>query len=144
MTSFPAALREILHDLADQMIPAGAGLPSANDVGISASLLDDVLTVRPDLIEPLTSALRALQPVPAGGPRLRALESDPTHMDTVALVLAGGYLMSPIVAAALQYPFQEAKIVRSDDVYKAVEEGLLDDVVSRGPIYRLPPDSPFS
>ncbi len=141
MSAVTEGLRTVLAELADEMIPAGAGLPSANEVGISADLLDQVLRTRPDLDEPLAAALASVAAVRPGN-RLAALQRDPQAIDVVGLVIAGGYLMSPTVAGLLRYPWQEAKQVRPDDVYQAVDDGLLDAVIERGPIYRLPPDAP--
>lgn len=138
MTDFPAELRSVLAELAELMIPAGAGLPSANEVDISGTLLDQVLTVRPDLTGPLHGTLTDLRRVPASN-RLMALQQDPDAMDVVGMVMAGGYLMSRQVVEVLRYPFQEAKLVRPDDVFQAIDDGLLDGVVDRGPIYRTPP-----
>lgn len=141
MTTFPDDLRPVLALLAEEMIPAGAELPSANDVGISTGLLDAVLHVRPDLADPLAQALEGVRDTPPGH-LLAAAERDPTAMEVLGLVVAGGYLMSAEVAQSLRYPWQEAKPVRSDDVFAAVADGLLDAVVERGPIYRAPPTLP--
>jgi hypothetical protein len=141
MTILTSEHRAVLAALADEMIPAGAGLPSANEVDMSGALVDAVLKVRPDLRRALVSALEQLRDVPAGR-RLAAVQSDSALMDAVGLVMAGGYLMSSRVTDALRYRFEEAKGVRPDDVYQAVDDGLLDAVMERGPIYRLPPDAP--
>lgn len=141
MSAINTELRAVLAELADEMIPAGAGLPSAREVGIASDLLDEVLRVRPELGEPLAAALASVADTTPGD-RLAALQRDPGAIDVVGLVMAGGYLMSPTVAEALRYPWQEAKQVRPDDVYQAVDDGLLDNVIERGPIYRLPPDAP--
>jgi hypothetical protein len=133
-------LRSVLRRAAEMMIPSGVGLPSAIDVGIDAELLDRVLAVRPDLEEPLAAALHRLRDVPTES-ILTLLDTEP-GLEVLGIVVAGGYLMSEPVAAALDYPWQEAKLVRPDDVYEALQDGLLDAVVERGPIYRLPPDAP--
>ncbi|KRB36632.1 hypothetical protein [Microbacterium sp. Root180] len=132
--------RAVLRTVAEALIPAGAGLPSAVDVGIDAGLLDQVLTVRPDLAEPLLVGLDILAGEAAH--RIAARVDAEPGLAVVGLVVAGGYLMSQTVADALRYPWQEAKIVRPDDVFQAIEDGLLDAVMERGPIYRLPPDAP--
>ncbi|MET0134020.1 MAG: hypothetical protein ABW215_10560 [Kibdelosporangium sp.] len=139
--TFDAQERETLRELADRMIPAGAGLPSAADAGVHTGLLDKTVKVRPDLAQPLRAALAAvagLDPDEAWA----HVHSSPDLLDVVGLVVAGAYLMSADVAGELGYPFQEAKIVDPDDVARAIDEGLLDDVVERGPIYRIPPDAP--
>lgn len=132
--------RAILRRLANVLIPAGEDLPSAVEVGIDAALLDQVLTVRPDLAEPLGHALDDLAETPAN--EIAARIDSEAELAVVGLVVAGGYLMSQTVADALRYPWQGAKLVRPDDVFEAIEAGLLDAVMERGPIYRLPPDAP--
>lgn len=141
MSTLPDDLRAVLHGLADEMIPAGSGLPSANEVGMDAHLVDAVLTVRPDLTERLVAVLRPLVGV-APDLALAKIADHPESMDVVALVVAGGYLMSSDVAAVLKYPFQEGKLVRSDELFRDIEAGLLDQVIEKGPIYRLPDDAP--
>jgi hypothetical protein len=133
--------RATLTGLAALMIPPGAGLPGAAEVGIGERLLDRVLTVRPDLADPLRAALVRLGDLPPEQAWAWA-QQDPQLLDLLGLVVAGGYLMAPEVTDALPYPFAEAKIVDPDDVGRAVHDGLLDAVAARGPLYRLPPDAP--
>lgn len=135
-----AGRREVLRRVADALIPAGAELPSAVEVGIHGALLDQVLVVRPDLADPLSAALDALAETPSE--QIAARVDGEPDLSVVGLVVAGGYLMSQPVADALRYPWQEAKLVRPDDVYEAIDAGLLDGVMERGPIYRLPADAP--
>jgi hypothetical protein len=135
-------LRAVLAGLADALIPAGAGLPSAVDVGVHDRTLDQVLKVRPDLRASLVEALengRDLDPRDAVA-RLRA--ERPDLFATLTTVVAGGYLMTGEVASALRYPWQEAKIVDPRDIVTTVNDGLLDPVVERGDIWRRTPDGP--
>ena len=41
--------RAQLGAIADQLIPAGAGMPSASEAGVAGQFLDEVLAARPDL-----------------------------------------------------------------------------------------------
>src|SRR6185369_12385161 len=54
------AARDLLAKLADALIPAADGFPSASAVGVAGELLDKVLSNRPDLARPLKSALGRL------------------------------------------------------------------------------------
>ena len=45
--------RQTLSALADELIPAADGMPSASQAGAAGRLLDEVLAVRGDLEEPL-------------------------------------------------------------------------------------------
>ena len=138
-----AAANKDWRALVDHLIPGGDGLPAASAVGLHDELLDKVLRIRPDLQADLDQALQLISGLaPAEG--LAALQQESTVYDSVSVIVAGGYLMSDDVTAALGYRYEEAKPVNSEDVLRAVEDGLLDRVVERGPIYRLPPDAPRS
>jgi hypothetical protein len=137
--------RTRLARVAEVLIPAGHGLPSAVEAGVHTNLLDEVVKARPDLVSPLLRALDALDALGddtdlAAVERLAVREPDLHH--TLTLVVAGAYLMSRRVGALLKYPFQEAKLVDPRDIALVVSEGLLDPVVERGHTYRLPPDAP--
>lgn len=140
-----AAARERLGRVADALIPAGEGLPSATQAGVHAELLDQVAKARPDLIPPLIEALDALGSA-AGGPDLERVErlaqDAPRLHEALTLVVAGAYLMSPRVVVPLKYAYEESKFVDPRDIMTVVSDGLLDQVLERGPIYRLPPDAP--
>ena len=49
--------RAILASLADVLIPAGDGFPSASEAGVAGEGLDQVLAFRPDLATALKSIL---------------------------------------------------------------------------------------
>ncbi|MEU4226056.1 hypothetical protein AB0F17_17305 [Nonomuraea sp. NPDC026600] len=138
----PPAARERLAKVADALIPAGAGLPSAAQAGVHAELLDQVARARPDLIPPLLEALEALGADPDLASVERLAADAPRLHEAITLVVAGAYLMSPRVMASLKYSFQKAKIVDPGEITTVVAEGLLDQVIERGPRYRLPPDAP--
>ncbi|MCI0738061.1 MAG: gluconate 2-dehydrogenase subunit 3 family protein, partial [Gemmataceae bacterium] len=57
--NFDAQERALLGQLADVLIPAGEGMPSASEAGVAAEGLDAVVAVRPDLIECLKTVLKA-------------------------------------------------------------------------------------
>lgn len=123
--------------LADHLIPAAHGMPSAADV-VNDVRLRFVLNARPDLTQPLVAALRGeLGDDPAT--RLAVLESDePDHRAALLLVVVGGYYTDRDVRERLGYPGQEAKPVESWRYPDYLEEGLTEPVVARGPIWRDP------
>ena len=51
--SFDSEERAVLAGLADVLIPAGEGFPSASDAGVAREGLDQVLAFRPDLADGL-------------------------------------------------------------------------------------------
>lgn len=129
--------RQIFGAIADRLIPAAHGMPSAADV-VNDDRLRFVLRARPDLLEPLVAALRPeLGDDPAE--RLAALERDePTHLVALQLVIVGGYYTDRKVRELIGYPGQQAIEVRSWEYPPYLEEGLIDAVVARGPVWRDP------
>lgn len=136
-TGFDEALRPRLAALAAEMIPAGAGLPSATEAGVAGALLDEVLKVRPDVAAPLSALLVRLGDA-APSAALARVVADPADHELLALVVVGAYMLCPAVGVALRYPGQEPKPVNPFDINDVVDEGLLDAVIERGPIYRDP------
>jgi hypothetical protein len=126
-----------LAAVAGHLIPAAHGMPSAGDV-VSEARLRFVLDARPDLLEPLQAALR-----PELGDdvamRLAVLErEEPAHLAALQLVIVGGYYTDRQVRDLIGYPGQEAIEVRSWLVPPYIDEGLIDAVLSRGPVWRDP------
>jgi hypothetical protein len=129
--------RQAFADVADRLIPAAHGMPSAAEV-VSDERLRFVLRARPDLVEPLVAALRP----DLGGDveaRLAALERDePANLAALQLVIVGGYYTDKRVRDLIGYPGQLAIEVRSWELPPYLEEGLIDAVLERGPVWRDP------
>jgi hypothetical protein len=129
------ARQAVLAGVADQLIPAAHGMPSAGDV-VDARSVAFVLGARPDLADPLRAALGEDLPS-AAGERLAVLEaSRPDLLAAVHLVVVGGYYANDDVRAALGYPGQVARPVSAFDYPEYVEEGLIDRVLARGQVWR--------
>lgn len=130
------ALR-VFAAIADLLIPAAHGMPSAGEI-VGADRARFVLRARPDLVEPLRAALR-----PGLGEdhraRLAALEGqEPTNLAALQLVIVGGYYTDKRVRELIGYPGQEAIQVKSWVVPPYLEEGLIDAMLARGPVWRDP------
>ena len=123
--------------VADYLIPEAHGMPSAGAV-VNETRLRFVLAARPDLAEPLRAALRPeLGDDPAA--RLAALERDePEHHGALVLAVVGGYYTDRDVRDRLGYPGQQAKQLYSWKYPEYMEEGLIDKVLARGPVWRDP------
>lgn len=123
--------------VAAHLIPAAHGMPSAGEV-VGDARIAFVLGARPDLAEALGGALRAeLGDDPAA--RLAALERDePDQGAALVMVIVGGYYTDRDVRERLGYPGQEAKPVQSWRYPEYIEEGLTDQVIARGPVWRDP------
>jgi hypothetical protein len=124
------------RSVADVLIPAAHGMPSAGEV-IDETRLAFVLGARPDLVEPLQAALRPeLGDDPAA--RLAALAVEPEALGALQLVVVGGYYTDKGVRDLIGYPGQLAKQVYAWKYPEYLEEGLIDAVLRRGPIWRDP------
>jgi hypothetical protein len=129
--------RATLSAIADRLIPAAEGMPSAAEV-LGDARLRFVLDARPDLIQPLRAALR---PELGGdvGARLEALGRDePSTLGALQLVIVGGYYTDRRVRELIGYPGQMALELRSWEYPVYLEEGLIDAVLARGPAWRDP------
>lgn len=132
----PAA-RAVFTAVADHLIPAAHGMPSAADV-VGDARLRFVLTARPDLLEPLLAALRDDLGDDVAA-RLATLERDePAHHGALVSTVVFGYYTDKGVRDLLGYPGQEAKTLYSWKVPDFIEEGLTDQVLARGPVWRDP------
>ena len=132
-----AAELDTLRGVADQLIPAAGEMPSAGAV-LSDARLRFVLNARPDLFEPLRAALR-----PKLGDditsRLDVLGRDePATLYALQLVIVGGYYTDAKVRDLIGYPGQLALELRSWEYPAYLEEGLIDAVLARGPVWRDP------
>jgi hypothetical protein len=126
--------RAVLARLADVLIPAGDGFPSASEAGAAHDGLDLVLAARPDLageIERVVLAARGREPA-AFVASLRA--GDPAGFAVLAEVVPGAYFMNAAVRARLGYAGQEPRPI--DPAPDPEAEALLAPVIARGPIYR--------
>ena len=129
--------RTTLAALADVLIPADEGFPAASEAGVAGEGLDQVLAVRPDLMEPLKKLLTAARGRPAAEFVAELQRSDAVAFGILADLVPGAYFLNPAVRAKLGYAGQTAKPIdpRHDDI----DPELLQSVIGRGPIYRPTP-----
>jgi len=137
LASLDAVERATLSAIADRLIPAAHGMPSAADV-LGDDRLRFVLNARPDLVRPLRAALRR-ELGDDVGTRIDALgRDDPTVLGALQLVIVAGYYTDRNVRELIQYPGQMALELRSWEYPVYLEEGLIDAVLARGPVWRDP------
>jgi hypothetical protein len=139
-TGAPPALdereRATFAAIADHLIPAVDGMPSAAEV-VDADRLAFVLRARPDLAEPLKASLRADLGEDVAD-RLTALADEPTNLAALQLSIVGGYYTDRRVRELIGYPGQIALELRSWELPAYIDEGLIDAVLARGPVWRDP------
>jgi hypothetical protein len=137
LASLDPGERATLSAVADRLIPAAHGMPSAAEV-LGDERLRFVLTARPDLLGPARSALRPDLGDDVGA-RLDALGRDePAALGALQLVIVAGYYTDARVRELIAYPGQMALELRSWEYPAYLEEGLIDAVLGRGPTWRDP------
>lgn len=137
LQTFGAEERATFAAVADRLIPAAHGMPSAADV-VGDERLRFVLHARPDLIESVRAALR---PELGDDPesRLEMLGRDePANLGALQLAIVAGYYTDGDVRERIGYPGQAALTLRSWEVPAYIDEGLIDGVLARGPVWRDP------
>lgn len=128
--------RATFAGVADHLIPGADGMPSAADV-VDDARLAFVLRARPDLAEPLRAALREDLGEDVAT-RLEALADEPVNLSALQLSVVGGYYTDKRVRELIGYPGQMALELRSWEYPAYLEEGLIDAVLARGPVWRDP------
>jgi hypothetical protein len=136
LAALDEAAREVFGRVADHLIPAAHGMPSAADV-VTMDRLRFVLRARPDLLDPLRSALRRELGSDVAA-RLQGLVAEPASLAALQLAIVAGYYSDRQVRELIGYPGQMAIEVRSWLVPPYLDEGLIDAVVTRGPVWRDP------
>jgi hypothetical protein len=135
--NFDPAQRAVLAGLADVLIPAGDGMPSASAAGVAGGGLDQVLAAVPGLGAGLADVLaRASGREPAEVVASLA-RTDPAAYGVLTEVVTAAYFMNPDVRKAVGYAGQGPSPI--DPRVDYMEDGLLDSVIKRGPIYRPTP-----
>ena len=122
--------------IADHLIPAAHGMPSAAEI-LTDDRLQFVLGARPDLADPLRAALRS--DLGSGvAERLARLTDEPSSLSALQLTIVAGYYTDKRVRELIGYPGQMALDIRAWEVPAYLDEGLIDAVLARGPVWRDP------
>jgi hypothetical protein len=136
---FDAEARGRLAALADALIPAGNGMPSASEAGVAGEWLDAVLTAEPGFAGPLAAVLERADVADPAGELKRIESTDPGGWGTLTTVVAGAYFLNPEIAARVGYPGRRAIPIDADAAPDWEQDGLLASVEARGPVYRPTP-----
>ena len=132
-----SAERQLFAALADLLIPAGSGFPSASEAGVANEGLDQLLAVRPDLRDSLKSILLRAKDRPPSEFLQELQSNDPAVFGVLAESVPGAYFLNPDVRARLKYDGQSPRPINPRADY--LDDGLLQSVIDRGRIYRPTP-----
>ena len=135
--TFDADQRASLATLADVLIPAGDGFPSASQAGVAAEGLDQVVSFQPGIAADLMNVLEQAKARPPAEAVADLQKNDPAAFGVLAELVAGAYFLNPLVRARLGYTGQGPRPIDPHPDY--LDDGLLQSVVSRGPVYRPTP-----
>ena len=140
-TTFSDGDRQVFAVMADVLIPAAEGMPSASQVGVQEAPLDRVLELQPWLAPRLQ---RGISSAAASGDPAAAVETinrdDPAAMSAIGLAASAAYYMQPQVRKLLGYPGQVSRPAGPEEEHDYLRDGLLQPVIDRGPIYRQAPE----
>ena len=135
--NFDPAQRAVLAGLADVLIPAGDGMPSASAGGVAEEGLNQVLAAVPGLGASLADVLARAQGREPAEVVASLARTDPAAYGVLTEVVTAAYFMNPDVRQAVGYTGQGPSPL--DPRVDYMEDGLLESVIKRGPIYRPTP-----
>ena len=128
-----------LINIADVMLPGTTQMPSVSGTGSFEASLLKVLDSRPDLAEGLRTAIDYLPGETFELSDLdELLDEDPEAYTSLTTVVAASYYRVKEVKVRIGYPGQVPKTYDPYAYVEWVQEGLLDPVVERGPVWRDP------
>jgi hypothetical protein len=133
-TGLSQAERLTLADIADTLIPARMGFPSASEAGVAGDLLDRALIGRPDRLRIVSRLIGELRTADDLHFALRELERQrPLLFVALMEAVTGAYVLNPEVQDRLGYHGQQ-RIAIDTDAEDYTD--LLPIVLERGPVYR--------
>jgi hypothetical protein len=135
--NFDSAQRAVLAGLADVLIPAGDGMPSASAAAVAEEGLDRVLAAVPSLAASLAEVLAKAKGREPAEVVAHLARTDPAAYGVLTEVVTAAYFMNPDVRQAVGYTGQGPSPL--DPRVDYMEDGLLESVIKRGRIYRPTP-----
>jgi hypothetical protein len=135
--NFDPAQRAVLAGLADVLIPAGDGMPAASAAAVAEEGLNQVLAAVPSLGASLAEVLARAKGREPAEVIANLARTDPAAYGILTEVVTAAYFMHPDVRQAVGYTGQGPSPL--DPRVDYMEDGLLESVIKRGPIYRPTP-----
>jgi hypothetical protein len=135
--TFDPAQRAVLAGLADVLIPAADGMPSASAAAVAEEGLNQVLAAVPSLEAGLADVLAKAKGREPAEVIANLARTDPSAYGVLTEVVTAAYFMNPDVRKAVGYTGQGPSPL--DPRVDYMENGLLESVIKRGPIFRSTP-----
>jgi hypothetical protein len=139
VSQFDAGQRATFAALADVLIPAAEGMPSASQADVAGRWLDAALAAVPEVSAPLAVLLAEAAAADPAAAMARLQANNPLGFDLLSGIVAGAYFLNPEVRQAIGYPGQERVPIVPESPPDYEQDGLLASVNARGPIYRPTP-----
>src|SRR5262249_32075148 len=127
----------VLAGLADVLIPAGDGMPAASAAAVAEEGLDQVLAAVPSLAASLADVLSKAKGREPADFIANLVRTDPSAYGVLTEVVTAAYFMNSDVRKAVGYTGQGPTPL--DPRVDYMEDGLLESVIKRGPIFRPTP-----
>ncbi len=132
--SFTEQERNRLAALADILIPATRDHLSASQADVAGGGLDQVLATGPEVANGLREILAMTVQANAAAAVADLREKNGIAFGILCEFAAGAYFLNPAVREAIGYAGQTARAIDPHTDY--LDDGLLESVIQRGPIYR--------
>lgn len=128
---------ETLEAVADVLIPSFEDSPRGSDAPGYRDWVRRAIAARAEHFDLLIEALGSLAGTAVRQQELETMASGtPQRFAVLSSVVAGAYLMVPIVREQIGYPGQGGATPRVDEAAEQLEDGILDAVIARGSIYQ--------
>ncbi len=138
-TAIDGGVRAAFRAIADVLIPAAEGMPAASEVDVHGPVLDRIIGLRPDLAERFFRGIGAIAGLPPETAAVQLNAADPQALAAIGLVASAAYYMQPRVRELIGYPGQEKRPGNPDETPEYVANGMLQQVLDRGPIFKPTP-----
>jgi hypothetical protein len=125
--------RNVLATLAEEIIPAAHGMPSAGETDLAHRGVDIVLKFRPDLLSPLAQALEIASEYDGPATAENLEQAHPEAFERLLQVLFGAYYLHSEVRRRIGYDGQQALLLPRGGF--GAEE-LVADLMGQSPRYR--------
>lgn len=125
-----------IAQVAAVLLPGDERAPGAATIPALDALIQQAAVALGTERDALHAALRIL-PEDISWDTLRAFaEEHPAHFDIVSVTASGAYFMAPEALTAIGYPQGGRKAPRIDQAADEIGSGVLDQVMSRDPMFR--------